>query len=541
MQSGMRNIKMKMLYNTIPSLCFVLIVASFIVIPFSQNSFSLDLTTVSSTDSCVKYKKEVNLIQIFCKSAHLTDIAMKLNDTKILGRETPTKTKSLTGFIANALSNSKTWILNSGIEIEKGATLVIDSSDTDWLKIVATPTKQLKSNETENDNFPNSAIYQVKSSNGSLQSQPVVSDIKQAIPPMDDEMIIVSKNNGDSPNGIHVHGSLKIDSVKITSWDPDTNDVVKFKLGKRSGEEHTKSDYDTAEPRAFIRVAKDATGTTNITNSEIAYLGYSCSRCSGISYYGGEGSVIEGSNIHHLLKGFYSKGMGKMTIENNSFHDNYLYGIDPHTRSHHILIKNNIVYNNNASGIICSKDCHSLVIEGNEVYNNTGAGRGISFSINTTNSVARNNYVYENSRCVAFNRESNFNQVYNNTLFNCKTAVYVSGTSNNLIRDNKIVNATSGIVIKNITNQIYNNDISSSKNGIVYVYEPSGNMTNNVTGVLLQDGYDRVNNALTEMGYKNSISDTKDSTVIKTVKVNDTEIEDPGNMTDESTIPIGSE
>jgi hypothetical protein len=144
------------------------------------------------------------------------------------------------------------------------------------------------------------------------------------------QAIIVSKNNGNNPNGIHVRGSLKIDSVKITSWDPENNEVIGFDFGKRAGEEHTKSDYDTAEPRAFIRVSKDVTGTTNITNSELAYLGYSCSRCSGISYYGGIDSIIKGNNIHHLLKGFYSKGMGYMIIENNTFHDNYLYGIDPH-------------------------------------------------------------------------------------------------------------------------------------------------------------------------------------------------------------------
>jgi len=473
-------------------------------------------TNVSKTGSCVNYKKEVNLIQIFCKSTRLTDIALQLNNTKILGRENPVKNNFQTGSIDNAVSSSKTWVLNSGIEIEKGATLVIDSSDTDWLKIVATPTIQLKPNGTQSENNPNLG-------NASRQGALIENDIKQITPALNEKTIIVSKNNGDSPNGIHVHGSLKIDSVKITSWDPDTNDVLKFKLGKRSGEEHTKSDYDTAEPRAFIRVSKDATGTTNLTNSEIAYLGYSCSRCSGISYYGGEGSVIEGSNIHHLLKGFYSKGMGNMTIQNNSFHDNYLYGVDPHTGSHHMLIKNNIVYNNNASGIICSKDCHSLIIEGNKVYNNTGAGRGISFSINTTNSVARNNYVHDNRRCIAFNRESNLNQVYNNTLLNCETAVYVSSTSNNSIHDNKIVNAGSGIVINNITNQIYNNDISSSDNGIVFIYEPSANTTNKVTEVLLQDDYGHLNNALTKMGYKNSISDTNDSTVIKTAKVNDTD------------------
>lgn len=525
MKSGIRNLKLKLLPSAILLLCFVLLIlTSFIVISLPQNSFGLDNTNVSKTGSCVNYKNQVNLIQIFCKSAHLTDIALQLNNTKILGRENPVKNNFQTGSIANAVGSSKTWILNSGIEIEKKATLVIDSSDTDWLKIVATPTTQLKPNATQGANNPNLGIYEVKSFNASRQGEPIEIDIKQTTTPaLDEKTIIVSKNNGDSPNGIHVHGSLKIDSVKITSWDPDTNDVVNFKLGKRLGEEHTKSDYDTAEPRGFIRVAKDATGTTNITNSEIAYLGYSCSRCSGISYYGGEGSIIGGSNIHHLLKGFYSKGMGNMTIQNNSFHDNYLYGVDPHTGSHHMLIKNNIVYNNNASGIICSKDCHSLIIEGNKVYNNTGAGRGISFSINTTNSVARNNYVYDNRRCIAFNRESNFNEVYNNTLLNCKTAVYVSGTSNNLIRDNKIVNASSGIVIKNITNQIYNNDISSSDNGIVFINEPSANTTNKVTEVLLQDDYGHLNNALTKMGYKNSISDTNDSTVIMTAKVNDTD------------------
>src|SRR4029078_5535590 len=182
--------------------------------------------------------------------------------------------------------------------------------------------------------------------NSSRQGEPIEIDIKQTTPALDEKAIIVSKNNGDSPNGIHVHGSLRIDSVKITSWDPDTNDVVRFDLGERSGEEHTKSNYDTAEPRGFIRVAKDATGTTNITNSEIAYLGYSCSRCSGLSYYGGEGSLIRNNDIHHLLKGFYSKNAGYLTIDSNQFHHNYLYGIDPHTGSHDLAITNNIVYKN---------------------------------------------------------------------------------------------------------------------------------------------------------------------------------------------------
>jgi mannuronan 5-epimerase len=477
----------------------------------------------SEQNKCIEYDSVQKLIEVNCESVHLTDIYNNLSNPRILSEEYDNNGST------NPVNRAKVWILNAGIVIDKNGSLIIDSTDTSWLKIVGSPTMQLKQKSTnmtgEDADYSDDTITVIRPDMKSNAS------IRNNITEIGSDSIVVSKNNGDNPNGIHVHGSLRIDSVKITSWDPEKNDVVKFDFGKRPGEEHTKSDYDTAEPRAFIRVSKDATGTTNITNSEIAYLGYSCSRCAGLSYYGGEGSIIKNSDIHHLLKGYYSKNMGHMLIEDNKFHDNYLYGIDPHTGSHDILIRKNIVYSNNASGIICSKHCHSLLIEGNEVYDNAGGGRGISFSINTTNSVARNNYVYDNPSCVGFNRESNFNQVYNNTLINCKTAVSVSDTSNNLIRDNKIVNVSNGIVIKNITNQIYNNEISSAKNGIVFSSDVYSKWTDNPTDVSLQEDYNQLNNSLKEMINKNHISDTKNPVVIKTAKVNDTEIEDLDNST----------
>lgn len=227
-------------------------------------------------------------------------------------------------------------------------------------------------------------------------------------------------------------------------------------------------------------MSKVATGTTNITNSEIAYLGYSCSRCSGLSYYGGEGSEIKNSNIHHLLKGFYSKNAAYIIIDNNSFHNNYLYGIDPHTGSNNFVITNNLVYNNNASGIICSKHCFNLLIEGNEVYNNSGAARGIAFSINTTNSVAKNNYVHDQPRCISFNRESNYNEVYNNTISDCKIGVYLSGTSSNRVYDNTISNTRDGINLKNFKNIINENKIVNSTRGIVYSANNSLVMTDSI-------------------------------------------------------------
>ena len=422
---------------------------------------------------CVEYDRTQKLITVTCQSVHLTDIYNNLSDTGALIKQDDDKDHK------NANNDVKVWILNSGIVIDKDGSLIIDSKDTSWLKITATPTTQLKQNTSntadEESNYSDSDDTITLNYTGVKENERNMSNISI----LKDGTLVVSKHNGDNPNGIHVHGSLVIDSVKITSWDPEKKKVIDFGFGKRPGEEHTKSDYDTAEPRGFIRVSKDATGTTNITNSEIAYLGYSCSRCAGLSYYGGDGSIIKNSDIHHLLKGYYSKNMGHMLIEGNKFHDNYLYGIDPHTGSHDLVIKNNKVYANNASGIICSKDCYNLLIDGNEVYESAGAGRGIAFSINTTNSIARNNNVHNNERCISFNRESNNNQVYNNTISHCNFAIYLSNTSKNLIDSNSITHSDYGIVMKNMTtNNIKNNSIDTTKTGIMLVNKNANNTTN---------------------------------------------------------------
>ena len=437
-----------------------------------QNSLAL------AQHKCVEYDPTQKLIKVQCQSIHLTDIYNNLSNTGALVKENDDKDHK------NADNHAKVWILNSGIVIDKDGSLIIDSKDTSWLKITATPTMQLKqntpnatdkeSNYSDSDDTITFNHPGIKENVRNMSNFSSISNIK-------DDTIVVSKHNGDNPNGIHVHGSLVIDSVKITSWDSEKKKIIDFGFGKRPGEEHTKSDYDTAEPRAFIRVSKDATGTTNITNSEIGYLGYSCSRCAGLSYYGGDGSIIKNSDIHHLLKGYYSKNMGHMIIEGNKFHDNYLYGIDPHTGTRDLIIRNNKVYDNNASGIICSKDCYNLLIEGNEVYRSGGVGRGIAFSINTSNSIARNNDVHDNERCISFNRDSNNNHVYNNTISHCKFGIYLSNTSRNSIDGNSIAHSDYGIVMKNVTsNNIMNNSIDTTKTGIMLINKYT-HSTNNTT------------------------------------------------------------
>ena len=109
----------------------------------------------------------------------------------------------------NALE--KNWILEAGITVNKDAKLNIDSDDVTWLKIVP----------------------------GSAQ-----------------------------PNAIEVDGSLSVDSVKITSWDPQTNDYVQFS-------EATKYDelQYMKELRPYIKINSGATGSTIIQNSEACISG----------------------------------------------------------------------------------------------------------------------------------------------------------------------------------------------------------------------------------------------------------------------------
>jgi hypothetical protein len=43
-------------------------------------------------------------------------------------------------------------------------------------------------------------------------------------------------------------------------------------------------------------------------------------------------------------------------VRDNEFHDNVLYGIDPHTDSHRLLIERNVVHHNGKHGIILAED-----------------------------------------------------------------------------------------------------------------------------------------------------------------------------------------
>jgi len=272
----------------------------------------------------------------------------------------------------------KGWVLNAGITIAENAILYINSSDTSWLKILA--------------------------------------DEETAYP-------------------IYVSGSLKIDSVRISSWNPNINNYTSSLDSHRNGE-----DVQLGTPRPYIVVNDDATGTTDITNSELTSLGYESGYGggrTGLRYEGGDDSLIKGNNIHDLYFGFYSKGVGGIRIEDNFVHNNIHYGLDPHTGTHDMSIKNNTVHDNGSIGIICSLDCYSITIENNTVYNNTKMG--IMLSRNMTDSIVRYNTVSNEDRGIVISESSN-NEVYNNTVSDSGGGIDLDKDSfENTIYNNAIV------------------------------------------------------------------------------------------------------
>lgn len=331
------------------------------------------------------------------------------------------------------------WLLNANLTISDGASFTINSNDTKWLKI--------------NSTDPESA-YQIR-----------------------------------------VIGNMKVDSVRISSWNTTSNNYT-----STDGNIH----------RASIAVVPKAEGKADFTNSEISHLGYDASPSQGLSYIKANGGLVKNNAIHHLWYGFYSRGLSNMVIEDNDVYDNVKYGLDPHTGSHDLIIRHNRVHDNEGLGIVCSLDCKNITIEGNEVFGNKIGG--IMLSRNVENSIVVNNTLKDEVKGIIIS-ESNNDKIYNNVISNSDVGIEAkSNSSNNNIYNNSVltpakygIQVITGAKENNVSNNniespikygicVYNNGVknqiieniitNSSKHGICIYDEASNNVvkTNSING-----------------------------------------------------------
>ena len=315
---------------------------------------------------CSHYDKEKRIIIVKCNST-LSEVGMTLSDDTILKEST-----------------EGIWFLNSSLVVMKNATLTIDSSDAKWLKI---------------------------------SSEGTSSGVRKLV-------AADQGSNEPAPYAIQIFGSSDIRGVKITSWDPATNN-------------YTNQGPDGLIPRPFIAIEQNS-DSSHIVDSEIAYLGYNSSRKQGLSFHGGDNSTLTGNKIHDLWYGFISINVGHIRIENNTVYDNYRYGIDPHMNSHDMMIRNNHIYNNRI-GLICSLECSNVIFENNIIEKNNEVG--LMFSRNTVNSIAKYNKVSASDTGISIS-SSHLNKVHGNELLNNTVALAIKdNSSNNFSFNNKISGA----------------------------------------------------------------------------------------------------
>jgi mannuronan 5-epimerase len=313
-------------------------------------------------------------------------------------------------------------------------------------------------------------------------------------------------------NGIIVHGRILIDGVKITSWDASSNDVVQ-------------QERDGSVGRGYIQF--DASEGSEIINSEFAYLGYNELGRRGFDLHGEGASrfgygpssdmVIKDSKFHHMWRAFYSTGAYNITIDGNEYHHNLNYAVDPHSGTHDMNITNNWVHHNSI-GIICSLNCSNILVEGNKVEDNIRAG--IFFSRNMTDSIARNNQIYNATSGIIVS-ESRDNQVYDNTieaatsegilLFNPSELDDGGFTEDNLVYNNTILSSATGInairsydniLEKNTFSNIASSEYLLSRNSSIIIVD------RDFDNVLITEGGSATDN-LVEIAYSGTIEVTE--------------------------------
>lgn len=186
-------------------------------------------------------------------------------------------------------------------------------------------------------------------------------------------------------------GQLFVRDTKITGWREKDNGPATFNSPK--------------EFRPFL-LAWGGT-ETYIANSKIASFGYANSKSYGVSisqYTPNMAKVLKrpeptgwivGSEFSDMWYGFYCYETRDFVVKGNTYKDNIVYGIDPHDRSHGLIIADNTVYGTKKKhGIIISREVNDSFIFNNRSYDNHLSG--LVIDRNSVNNLIAHNEIYQN-------------------------------------------------------------------------------------------------------------------------------------------------
>ncbi len=246
-------------------------------------------------------------------------------------------------------------------------------------------------------------------------------------------------------------GMLFVRDSKVTGWSESKKEPAWFKTPN--------------EFRPFLISWGGA--EVYLSNSTFTSFGYNASKAYGISisqYSPGmdkqmkrprpKGWVID-STIVDSWYGFYCYEADDLVVKGNTYRDNIVYGIDPHDRSHRLIIADNTVHGTRKKhGIIVSREVNDSFIFNNRSYENKLSG--IVLDRNSEGNLVAYNEVYRNHSDGITLYESGDNLLWGNqVLANRRHGIRVRNSANirlyeNLAAGNQLIGVYGHI--KDLTN-----------------------------------------------------------------------------------------
>lgn len=225
---------------------------------------------------------------------------------------------------------------------------------------------------------------------------------------------------------------LFMSDTKLTGWNEAANGPSTYKA-----------------PKEFRPFLLSWGGTqTYMFNTKVASLGYNNSKSYGISISQYTPNMkaqmnrsdptgwIVNSEFSDLWYGFYCYETRDFVVKGSTYRDNIVYGIDPHDRSHGLIIAENTVHGTKKKhGIIVSREVNDSFIINNKSYDNHLSG--IVLDRNSVNNLVAYNEIYRNHTDGITLYESADNLLWGNRVFaNKRHGIRVRNSTNIKLYEN---------------------------------------------------------------------------------------------------------
>ena len=196
----------------------------------------------------------------------------------------------------------------------------------------------------------------------------------------------------------------------------------------------------------------------DIAHCRIHHLGWDWNASYGISWLNGATGSIRNSVVREDFIGLYAQRVSSLIVASSRFTQNHLYGIDPHTSSHNVVVLGNTTDHNAAHGII--------------------------FANGVTRSSAIDNRSFDNGENgIMMDAGSSGNRIYSNLVANNRgDGVVIAGSTGTIITGNTISANRVGLQVRSSGHQAQVTGNTITGNEVTVQGIAVDHSTNDVTG-----------------------------------------------------------